>query len=740
MTISFDLDTPLISMRLSLPALSLLLGWALHSSPVLAQQFTNLPGAIPGTARWSEGVEAADVDQDGDLDLFFADGDGFTTPGPKRQNVLIINRFEVAPNTFADESLARLGAHASNAKMVITGDLTGDGWTEAFFCNAFGTDAPFLYVNQGATDPGQFDFEGAARGFTSAYSSGSGQFGDVDDDGDLDILLADAYLGGPAGKPHLFLNDGLGFFSEDAAFSAAAPIKSSQMDVQLVDLDADWDLDFLGACRAENGSSAAGDHYVLLNGGDGTWSDASEVLLDGQSSSVYEIEVGDLDGDGDLDLFFVSLSSFRDGPVRNDLVPSGSLAFAAGSALGGDDDNEIALFDFDVDGDLDAFVGSLGPREKIIRNNGGFNFTQITNQIQSINDSTLDMTVADLDNDGAYDLITAQGESNSSQWANKIYRNTGPADTLPPVVLATEPIGPRRSNGEWVVHARVQDQVVDDGKTWVKGEVRWVASANASTGFVSITSGGFQPPMLNISSGAGVIWTNNDTVQHSVTGTTPGYIFDSGPIAPGASYRVTFIVAGSYGMSDTVGAAGSATVGVAGTHQSRASLAVGPLHRFAMQDGTGVAKSLSYELAFTDGAGNTTITPASSVILASAKNRSASPNPDSYSVVTPPVLGGVFSASVDLGGTTGHALAFLVGFDGSVTLTLGGGQVLLALDLFGSGELLGLASQAGPVAAFGVAVPNDLSLLGFGLFTQAIHLGGVTPFALSNANDLVVGY
>ena len=47
-----------------------------------AQQFQYQPGMIPGTPRWSEGVEACAVDLDGDLDLFFAAGDGFSgSPG-----------------------------------------------------------------------------------------------------------------------------------------------------------------------------------------------------------------------------------------------------------------------------------------------------------------------------------------------------------------------------------------------------------------------------------------------------------------------------------------------------------------------------------------------------------------------------------------------------------------------------------------------------------------------------------
>src|SRR5262245_47629155 len=85
------------------------------ASTASAQQFQYQAGMIPGTARWTEGVEAADVDNDGDLDLFFADGEGLSSAGTQRQNVLEINKkIETGILSFADESVARLGVHTSN--------------------------------------------------------------------------------------------------------------------------------------------------------------------------------------------------------------------------------------------------------------------------------------------------------------------------------------------------------------------------------------------------------------------------------------------------------------------------------------------------------------------------------------------------------------------------------------------------------------------------------------------------
>jgi hypothetical protein len=57
-----------------------------------------------------------------------------------------------------------------------------------------------------------------------------------------------------------------------------------------------------------------------------------------------------------------------------------------------------------------------------------------------------------------------------------------------------------------------------------------------------------------------------------------------------------------------------------------------------------------------------------------------------------------------------------------------------------NGEFLGWPVDIGPVATFDIPVPPDISFAGLQLYTQAIHIGHVPPFALSNAQDLVLGF
>ena len=568
-----------------------------------AQQFQQVT-TFPGAALWTEGVECADVDHDGDLDVFFAEGDGFQSAGAKRQNVLIINKLvETGPWIFADESVARLGAHVSNAKGVTTGDVDGDGWVDAVFANAFFTDPPFLYINQGAANPGFFTLESASRGLTTAYSSGAASLGDIDNDGDLDLIVNDAYNNFPAAKPHLFRNDGTGVFTEDAA-ALNAPTKAGQMDTLFVDIDGDFDVDYFGDNKFSNTN---GNHYLLLNDGTGAFTNQSSLIAAG-NGSTYEAEAGDLDGDDDLDLFFVSLSNFQEGAVRNNLVPSSTLSFTNQSLLNGTlDDNEICLIDYDMDGDYDVLVGSLDVHECLYRNDGAFSFNNQSAQIQSVADSTLDCTFADLNNDGRYDLITAQGESGA--FGNKFYRNTGPVDTIPPRVVSHESLANAPVSGPTVVRAHVTDQVLDDGVDYVTGTATYVIDTAPQTSSISITSGGFVPPAPSVAAGTTVTWTNNSAVAQTVESTTAPYTYASGSIAPGGTYSYTFVKPGTYGVASVPGSlagqvlvTGSAST-VAGTHSGS------QLHRFSMPDtASGQGIQLCYELRFTDWPGNVTVT------------------------------------------------------------------------------------------------------------------------------------
>ena len=117
---------------------------------------------------------------------------------------------------------------------------------------------------------------------------------------------------------------------------------------------------------------------------------------------------------------------------------------------------------------------------------------------------------------------------------------------------------------------------------------------------------------------------------------------------------------------------------------------------------------------------------------ATATFRNAGSNPASLTCIAP-VLGASWSGTVDLS-TTGHSSAYLYALAVQTTTTLPQGQVLL-----GSGKIARFGPVPGPLASFSFAVPISAALCGVHLTTQALHFGSVSPFATSNAMDLVIG-
>lgn len=127
---------------------------------------------------------------------------------------------------------------------------------------------------------------------------------------------------------------------------------------------------------------------------------------------------------------------------------------------------------------------------------------------------------------------------------------------------------------------------------------------------------------------------------------------------------------------------------------------------------------------------------ATTAAFAAVLGRTAGGNVASYTAA-PARLGGLLQGSVDLL-TTGHQMAALFGHLAPATTPLPGGWVVL-VDTASPGGLL-FASGSGPVAGFAMPIPADPLLEGLMVHTQAVHFGGRADFALSNAQDLILGW
>ena len=422
------------------------------SSSLSAQQFADRTSTrFPSQSVYSNQLSFCDVDGDGDIDIAFADGQGYSSPGAALRAKLYIND---GSGFFTDESSARIPV-TGWFRGVEFGDIDRDGDWDMVLANDFNR-LPVLLENDGA---GFFtDVSDRLPGIP--LSSARGQFADVDGDGDVDLAFCHSGTSnrfGSNGRPQLYLNDGSGTFTDATATNTPNAIIRDQQDILFFDMDNDLDLDLhVGSRSSVDGGSQLwrndGGIFTRVNG---------SVPTDG---ATYSYDAGDVDGDGDLDLLGAnSGTSNRELLILND-GDGTSWTDVSGNIITNPtaDDNDSKFIDFDMDGDLDFVIAALGSTtDRFYRNNGSGSYIQTGNVQTPVNDSSLDIGFADLDGDGAPDCVTAQGEFGNFQ--NRIYINNGPVDDIPPTFLAVTELDPEDGDlGPFRVRALVVDQYTSD--------------------------------------------------------------------------------------------------------------------------------------------------------------------------------------------------------------------------------------------------------------------------------------
>ena len=505
-------------------------GLAFAAGQALPAQYlyTQQTGLITGPTVRTEGCLMADLDGDSDLDIVFTNGFVLSTSGQAIRPTILINKINQGLG-LVDESTPRIPLLAISGTLAIACDLDNDGDLDLVFsCN--GNSQQRIYVNDGT---GHFTDESVQRlGAINLYAAGCA-YGDVDQDGDHDLFFNDELSNG---NLKLFLNDGTGHFTDVTATHLVTSLKSNQQDVVLFDVDNDFDLDVVNI-----GKSAG--QQIYFNDGTGHFPTVTTALLPAGGGLTYEAEAADLDHDGDLDLALLSVSGVTDSVLRNNLIPNGTLSFTSlTSALtggNGDDDNEWAFVDANNDGWLDIVNGSLqASSEKLYINNGSFSFARQTgtNGFSPVTDSTLDISVGDLNGDGVFDFITAQGESGN--YLNRAYYGTGPADTQPPRFVHVEQLPAMVANpdGPWPVRCVIQDSMVDDGETsvatatmaWTITHVGGITTGNTPLRFLGglLYRAELVPPAGLISNGASVSFTLTATDRRGNSTTTVAQNFN----------------------------------------------------------------------------------------------------------------------------------------------------------------------------------------------------------------------
>jgi len=280
------------------------------------------------SSLWSTAAAFADFDRDGDLDLYVANyvRENFDHPGCGRIRLGPQYRSYCHPDEFppADDAIYRnddgrlvdvsrqvgvTGTGGSGLGAVIS-DCDGDGDVDLFVAND--STPNFLWRNEGG-----FRFkEAASEAYVAVDGSGLStaamgtDFGDVDGDGDFDLIVTNLDM-----EPNtLYRNDGRGLFEDRSLLSGLGPpsLRYVGFGCEFFDADLDGDLD----CMVVNGHVIDNIHllepsqtfrqppHYYRNDGTGRFAEINVAAGDYFAGSYVGrgLAVGDLDDDGDLDV------------------------------------------------------------------------------------------------------------------------------------------------------------------------------------------------------------------------------------------------------------------------------------------------------------------------------------------------------------------------------------------------------------------------------------------------------
>ena len=568
----------------------------------------------PDYGCYTSWLETVDIDGDGDFDILMANGGGYYATGVAEESTVYINDghaafHDVTPTTFG-------GAH-NRSKQVAAGDIDGDGDIDIYQPGGFGVDLDRLWVQ---ASPGVFEDKAATLLPTAGLKShaASVHMGDLDGDGDLDIVIGDWNTPGTSVTSRLimYFNDGhvkfsLGAVQPDPQFATSSdrfpptiPFANSTalpyygvraIDLDFADVDGDFDLDIL--INHRNGFSR-----IFLNDGHANFSDGTNFVAttnpdttvtiatnypqkQGPGQYVYNQEVCDIDEDGDLDILLDNAGKPPEGTVcapqgacdvSQVLINDGHGKFiddTANRIFGepGSDDNAVKCVDINNDGHYDLLVASLqNTSEKLLLNDGTGKFNYVADAFPAVKDVTLGIDIADLNGDGIIDVVTGQGEGSYAKdgsnaltlRTDRVYFGAGAAavDTIAPVFRAIETPVPV-SGQPTVIRMAVKDSATNEAGQMVRSvSVSYAVPGGTTKVAKAAFIGGdlFRAVIPLQPAGTQITATPSTTDRVGLTKTAPAMVFTI-PTGGGGTGGLGGTGGGGAGGGDTAGTTSGGT-------------------------------------------------------------------------------------------------------------------------------------------------------------------------------------
>jgi enediyne biosynthesis protein E4 len=328
--------------------------------------------SLPGGAM---GATFADVDNDGDQDLFVA--------------MAGTNAFFRNEDGFLDSQGAEAGVATVHPEPLLTpvitlGDYDGDGWLDAWVVNhdyqsmepgddPGGKDGEFP-ADEILHNRGDGTFEDASGIIDEALRRGAGFMAgwtDVDDDGDLDVYVTNDH-GAWVLSNQLFVNEGPspeGHLFTPRSETCGCDLRIASMGLGIADYDADGFLDFyVTNMNGEKLLRGLGDGQYLET----TLTDGAVAAQEPERIVSWGVEFFDYDNDGWPDLHVVFGDKYDNEPAPNALLRNLGGRFERVSAPGLDDvwgdSRGMTVLDFDRDGCMDVVVANRETHPTLHRN------------------------------------------------------------------------------------------------------------------------------------------------------------------------------------------------------------------------------------------------------------------------------------------------------------------------------------------------------------------------------------